>query len=237
MATGKIPLPLFRRDKNYSLFKREVEAWQEVTDVKLEKQGIVLALSLPDIEDFNLREKVFENLSVEKLKGDDGVKDLIKFLDEQFGKDELEDSLQKFEDFDDYFRGPSENIAQFITSFDLKYNRIKTDTLKLPSEILAFKLLRRARLSKAEKLLVISGMNYQEKNSLYDQAKRSLKKFIGKEFVGVVELPKILTRLRWSQLILPWSEGVLDHGVVIQGLGEEEPDLGILVLQGVVKSL
>ena len=174
MATGKIPLPQFRRDKNYSLFKKEVVAWQEVTDVKLEKQGIVLALSLPETEDFNLREKVFENLSLEQLKGDNGVKYLITFLDEQFGKDELEDSLQKFEDFEDYYRGSGEDITQFITNFDLKYNRIKTDTLKLPSEILAFKLLRRARLSKSEKLLVISGMNYQEKNTLYDQAKRSL---------------------------------------------------------------
>ena len=54
----------------------------------------------------------------------------------------------------------------------------------MPSEILAFKLLRRARLSKAEKLLVISGMNYQEKNTLYDQAKRSLKKFMGEGVCG-----------------------------------------------------
>ena len=166
MATSKIPLPQFKREKSYSLYKKEVSAWQEVTDVKLEKQGIVLALSLPETEDLNLREKVFENLSLDKLRGDNGVQDLIGFLDEQFGKDELEDSLQKFEDFEDYCRGSGEDIAQFITNFDLKYNRIKTDTLKLPSEILAFKLLRRARLTKAEKLLVISGMNYQERNTL-----------------------------------------------------------------------
>ena len=102
MATGKIPLPQFRRDKNYSLFKKEVVAWQEVTDVNLAKQGIVLALSLPENDDFNLREKVFENLSLDQLKGDNGVEYLIKFLDEQFGKDELEDSLQNFEDFEDY---------------------------------------------------------------------------------------------------------------------------------------
>ena len=111
MATGKIPLPQFGRDKSYSLYQREVSAWQEVTDVKLEKQGIVLALSLPETEDFNLREKVFENLSLDKLRGNNGVKDLIGFLDEQFGKDELEDSLQKFEDFEDYCRGSGEDIA------------------------------------------------------------------------------------------------------------------------------
>ena len=104
-------------------------------------------------------------------------------------------------------------------------------TLKLPSEILAFKLLRRAGLTRAEKLLVISGMNYQEKNTLYDQAKRSLKKFIGEGVCGVVDLPlvRIQILLSLNQPMLLLSKGVLDHGEVIQALGGGGVELVILI--------
>ena len=51
--------------------------------------------------------------------------------------------------------------------------------MKLPSEILAFKLIRRANISRVEKMLVLTGMNFNNKDSLYEEAKRSLKKFVG----------------------------------------------------------
>lgn len=51
--------------------------------------------------------------------------------------------------------------------------------MKLPAEILAFKLLRRANISKEETMIVLTGMNYDEKATLYEQAKRSLIKFKG----------------------------------------------------------
>ena len=49
----------------------------------------------------------------------------------------------------------------------------------LPSEILAFKLLKRANISKEEKMLVLTGINYANKITLYEAAKSSLKKFKG----------------------------------------------------------
>ena len=50
--------------------------------------------------------------------------------------------------------------------------------MKLPSEILAFKLIRRANISRVEKMLVLTGMNFNNKDSLYEEAKQSLKKFV-----------------------------------------------------------
>ena len=51
--------------------------------------------------------------------------------------------------------------------------------MTLPSEILAFKLLCKANITKEEKLLVLTGMNYDNKKKLYEEAKKSLKKFKG----------------------------------------------------------
>ena len=46
-------------------------------------------------------------------------------------------------------------------------------------EILAFKLLRKANIGKEEKLLVLTGMNYGNKATIYEEAKKSLQKFKG----------------------------------------------------------
>ena len=47
--------------------------------------------------------------------------------------------------------------------------------MTLPPEILAFKLLRKANITKEEKLLVLTGVNYENKTTLYEEAKKSLK--------------------------------------------------------------
>ena len=63
--------------------------------------------------------------------------------------------------------------------FDSKYRKIEKKDMSLPSEILAFKLLKKANITKGEKLLVLTGMNFNKKAYLYEEAKSSLKKFKG----------------------------------------------------------
>jgi hypothetical protein len=41
----------------------------------------------------------------------------------------------------------------------------------LPPEILAFKLLRKTNITKEEKQLVLTGMNYENRPTLYGEAK------------------------------------------------------------------
>ena len=50
--------------------------------------------------------------------------------------------------------------------------------MKLPSEILVFKLIRRADISRVEKMLVLTGMNFNNNDSLYEETKQSLKKIV-----------------------------------------------------------
>ena len=55
--------------------------------------------------------------------------------------------------------------------FDANYRRIEKKGMNLPPEILAFKLLRRAHITKEETMIVLTGINYEVKETLYDQAK------------------------------------------------------------------
>ena len=66
-------------------------------------------------------------------------------------------------------------------NFDAKYRRIEKKSMKLPSEILAFKLLQKAKINHKEKLLVLTGMNYGNRKSMYEDSITSLKKFIGEQ--------------------------------------------------------
>ena len=87
----------------------------------------------------------------------------------------MTDSLEKFKDFDDFCRSQGQSITEYIAVFDSKYKKTEKKNMTLPSEILAFKLLRKANITKEEKLLVLTGMNYDNKKTLYEEAKKSEK--------------------------------------------------------------
>ena len=99
------------------------------------------------------------------------------------GKDELVDSIDKFEDFENFERADKQNIRDYIASFDLKYRKIEKLNIKLSPEILAYKLLRKAKLSKEIRMLVLTGISFSNREEMYEDTKRSLQKFA----VGIME--------------------------------------------------
>ena len=151
-------------------------AWKEIIDLPKNKQGIAVALSLPVDDEHQIKEKVFDQIPLDDLKTDFGLNILIAFLDKHLAKDDLADSVEKF---DDFRRDDGQSIHKYIAMFDAKYRKIEKKNMTLPSEILAFKLLKKANITKEERLLVSTGMNYEQKSTLYEEAKSSLKKFKG----------------------------------------------------------
>ena len=59
----------------------------------------------------------------------------------------------------------------FVTLFLLFIYKILRKQMKLPFEILAFKLLKQAKLTE-ECLLVLTGMDYNNRDQLYEQAQK-----------------------------------------------------------------
>ena len=59
----------------------------------------------------------------------------------------------------------------FVTLFLLFIYKILRKQMKLPLEILAFKLLKQAKLTE-ECLLVLTGMDYNNRDQLYEQAQK-----------------------------------------------------------------
>lgn len=107
-------------------------------------------MSLPENDESQIREKVFDQLNLEDLKKETGLKTLIEFLDKHLAKDDLADSLEKFEDFEDFKRSDGQSVNEYISIFDAKYRKIKKKNMKLPPEILAFKSLNHKLAKKKE---------------------------------------------------------------------------------------
>jgi transposase InsO family protein len=176
---AKVRPPDYSKAKSYERYKIELKAWREITELPKTKQGIAIALSLPEEND--IREQVFDCLSIDTLKDEKGFESLIDFLDKKLGKDDLSDSWEKFNDFEEFERKNQVSIKDYIDTFDLKYSKLNKMKLTLPSPILAFKLLKSSNISKTERMLVLTGMDYTNADNLYEQAKKSLLKFKGSQ--------------------------------------------------------
>ena len=171
MAT-KVNPPTFSKSKSYELYKPEVLAWRAITDLAQEKQGVAIALSLPEDDESQIREKVFNQVKLEDLKKKEGLDTFVTFLDKHLAKDDLTDSIETFDSFDDFERQCNQSMTEFIAAFDAKYRKIEKKNMKLPPEILAFKLLKKANVTKDEKLLVLTGIDFSKKNTLFEEANK-----------------------------------------------------------------
>ena len=117
--------PAFNKTKSYERYKQELLAWKEVTDLSSRKQAIVVALSLPEDDETQIRDKVFDQLPLEELKKENGLSLLVTFFDKHLAKDDLSDSLEKFTDFENYERREGQTICDFIANFDTNIEGLK----------------------------------------------------------------------------------------------------------------
>ena len=177
MSVKYVPPPSLSGNKSYEQYRLELDLWESITEVAKVKQGGTVAFSLPDDHESRIREKVFNEIKLEDLNKEAGLETLKAFLDKCLKKDDLTDRWLKYDDFDECKRSDGQSVDEFIIKFDEKYNKIKKGGSQIPQDILAFMMLKRACLTKNERLLVVSGMDYTKKDELYEQGKTSLRKF------------------------------------------------------------
>ena len=144
MMALKINIPAFI--DNYDHYRIELEAWRGITDLQKAK-GVAVALSLPSESSSEIRDKVFEQLTITDLKAEDGFEILVAFLDRELQKGDISANYDKFNGFEEFRKFPDQSIHEYVTKFDQLCNRIAKRKMKLPSSILAFKLLKCANLT------------------------------------------------------------------------------------------
>ena len=150
------PPSLVINEETYEWWKTEMKAWGLVTDVPKAKRGIAIALSLLDNDSSKIRDEVFEEISNDDLGKETGIKTLLDLMDLKLSNEDLENSLEKYEEFKNCKRSKNQKITEFISEFEQKYNCIAKKNIKLPEEISGFELLSNANIPKQDKMLVLT---------------------------------------------------------------------------------
>ena len=135
--------PRKTEDLTYENWKKEVKIWQFQSNLEKPKQGGALYLSLEG----KARQTVLAEVDPDEINCDDGVKNILKALDQYYKKDESKSAYSAFDDFIKYRRDPSMSLNEFLIEFNLKCHKIENFDMKLPTGVLAYFLLACVNLS------------------------------------------------------------------------------------------
>lgn len=183
MSTYKNPPEFNSSKKPFDRYIEKLRGWSFVTDLPASKQGVNIALTLPEDDKSGIREKVFNKLSLQVLGGDTGLGCLIEYMENLFKKDEINEVYEQYVLFDRYVKSPNENMEDYFIEFEKRYNRIKQKSTILPSPILAFRLLDSSGLDTRDRQLVLIGVNCSVTDTLFNQMKSALRKVYGEQVI------------------------------------------------------
>ena len=151
MASGfKNPPSFGDGETNYETWRNELEMWCLVTDVKIEKQALAVALSL-----HGQARAIALELDKTKLNAADGITFLLNALDPVFKKNEIDILYTQYSNFEKLQRDGGK-ISDYIVEFERQYNLMKGKNMALPEAVLAFKLLDKAGLDQRDKQLALT---------------------------------------------------------------------------------
>lgn len=186
MTTRYFEPPTFMSEtKTYETYKEDLYMWSRITSVPKKNQAEVVVYGLEGHAS-RIKEKIVLNIGSKIKENDNGIQELIAFLDTIYKADEMADAWAKYKAFQKVSRKDNTNINDFIADFDKEYILAKSAGCEYSDTLLAFRLLEATRVNEMDEKFVLTGIDFPsaktEKN-LYTQMKTSLKKFHGRKVV------------------------------------------------------
>ena len=189
MALKSFEPPAFiSSTKTYEQYKDDLYMWSRITSVPRKQQAEVIVYNLGGHES-RIKEKIMLNIR-EKIKDENGIEELVTFLDSIYKADEMADAWAKYKGFQKVSRNNNTSVNDFMAEFDKEYLLAKSAGCVYSDTILGFRLLECTNVNEIDEKFVLTGIDFaaaKEKSDLYDQMKKSLKKFQGREIVSTHE--------------------------------------------------
>ena len=169
MNSVKAP-PVFEEDSNYELYKKEVKIWEILIgdDLKAEQMGPALFKA---IKSQKAKEKVLE-IEIDVIGGVNGVKEILKKMDELYEMERDQKIYRALDEFENFKREKTTEVAEFVNKFEAKHNTIKKFECVLPDGVLAYKLLKAANLDQNQEQLCRATMSEWSYKEMIKQLKR-----------------------------------------------------------------
>ena len=185
----RLPPPVWDPDtKSYDDWRFQVELWMKAcikAKLKGADCGYRLYDKLKDIRSKGVGDKVTVGVRTGEVDvfDEDSVQQLIELLDKSFKKDDLSMLHQSWTQFIQYRKTSSDSVDDFLNKFALKAAALKRDGVKLPEDVLGLQLIDAANLEEHEAQLVLTAVDYDRRDRLYEQAEKALRKFLSKKLV------------------------------------------------------
>ena len=178
VKSTRVAVPEFSEEQ-FKTYMEEVMLWREVCDVPKAKQGIVLWLNLPRDHSSNIKELIMAEIGIDELKTENGIERLIAAMNNAFKPtDEIRD-MDVYRDFYKKMeRKKGEKISDLVNRFDKCPNIAERHEMDLPSKVKGLKLLDDAGLSGPDVKLVLTEIDFSQKDEVYKQAKKGLAKYM-----------------------------------------------------------
>ena len=150
--------------------------WQKVERAE---RGYRLYNTLTDVQSKGVGEKIAFAVQVGETDpfGDDSVTQILKTLGKSCKRDDLTIMHQSWSSFIKLRRGIEEKMDDFDDRFEKMMAELNRGGTVLPNKVLAVQLIDAAKLSEKEIQIVLTGVNYEEEDEMYEQSNRALRKF------------------------------------------------------------
>jgi len=95
-------------------------------------------------------------------------------------KNDLLCAYEAWSEFEKFQKLEDMTIEEYVMEFTRLYIRLQKHRLEIPKSVLTFKLLDCAKMTNMDRLLVLTGVKFVDKESLYDQMSEAPTRFLGK---------------------------------------------------------
>lgn len=159
--------PCFEDENSYEKWRKDIEIWVKLTDLKENKQALAIHLSLT-----GKAREISSEISVDVLSQDDGVSQLTKKLDEVFLLDKEKRAFMAYQEFERFKRPSDMTIGDYISSFERLYFKFSQYDMKLPDAVLAYRLLESCNLADIHFQLAMTTINKITFGNMKDTLRR-----------------------------------------------------------------
>ena len=180
MATYKVIPPNLDECKSFDVYLTKLDVWEATTPADKAKLGALIAASLPNDSTRykkDLQDKFFEQVDGKKLVTEGGLQLVKDFLKKELGEEDLYKNVRYWNELEDCKQRDDEEIESFIDRFERCYTMVTScsSTASIPAEIRAFMVLKRAKVSDTQRMLVLSKANLDKKEEMFDSMCKELK--------------------------------------------------------------
>ena len=150
-----VAVPIFSGDRaDFEDWMFDVKLWISQTSKKPQDQAAAILLRQTDAQ----AKKVMRLCGFDELQGEGGVTMMLDAMKKKYGEDQSDLAWAKFEYFDGMRRSEGEDFANFARRFEVAYEDVVRydKEVHLPERVLAMLLVGRMRLSKDQRMMMLT---------------------------------------------------------------------------------